>query len=389
MTPGEPAFVPPSAGQRAARVLMLIGLATGIGGLWLNPDRMWAGWLMVGYYLVGIGLGGLFFVALEFASGASWSVAFRRVPEAMAATLPVTVFTIALVLAVRPSLYPWTLVAVGSEGGAFRQMWLTWPFFLGRSTVYLVVWVLFALAILRTSRRQDTRGGIGLRRSNVRLSVAFIAVFGLTFSLASFDWVMSREPHFYSTVFAVYNFAGLFLSGVAVVILLVVWLRATGPLRDIVRDEHLHDLGKLLFAFATFWMYIWFTQYMLIWYANIPEEAVYFVDRTRDGWQPLFLLNVALNWAVPFVVLMRRDTKRQGATLVGVALVVLVGRWVDLYLMILPPVLGSAPSAGVLELGLTAGGLGLFLSALFRALRQAPLVPIGDPLLTESLHYHQ
>jgi hypothetical protein len=389
MTPSELTFVAPRAGQRAALVLMLIGLATSVAGLMIDPDRTWAVWLMVGYYLLGIGLGGLFFVALEFASGAGWSVAFRRVPEAMAATLPVAVLAVALVLVAHPSLYPWTRMSIGPEEGAFRRMWLTRPFFLVRSAGYLLMWMLCALAILRTSRRQDANSDIALRRANTRRSIVFIVLFALTFSLASFDWVMSLEPHFYSTIFAVYNFAGLFLSGLAALTVLVVWLRAIGPLRAFVRDDHLHDLGKLLFAFSTFWMYIWFTQYMLIWYANIPEEAVYFVDRARHGWGALLVVNVALNWAVPFLVLMRRDTKRHGGTLAGVAVVVLVGRWLDLYLMILPPVLGSAPSAGVVEIGLTAGGVGVFLFALFRALRQAPLVPIGDPLLAESLQYHQ
>jgi len=171
-------------------------------------------------------------------------------------------------------------------------------------------------------------------------------------------------------------------------VILAVWLKGKGLLQGVLRDEHLHDLGKLLFAFSTFWMYIWFSQYMLVWYANLPEEAVYFVDRTRGAWQPLFFLNVALNWAVPFAVLLRRDTKRQSVTLVRVAVVVLFGRWLDLYLLILPPVLGGTPSAGVYELGLTAGGVGLFLFALFRVLRRAPVVPVGDPMLLESLHYH-
>ena len=137
----------------------------------------------------------------------------------------------------------------------------------------------------------------------------------MTFTLASVDWVMSLEPLWYSTIFGVYNFAGLFLSGLAAIILVALWLERTGPLQNVLNDEHLHDLGKLLFAFSIFWMYIWFSQYMLIWYTNIPEETSYFVRRVHGLWFALFLANVVLNWLVPFVVLLRRDAKRQRTTL--------------------------------------------------------------------------
>ena len=388
MIRGVPSFSVPSSSALAARVLMGVGLVSAAAGLLIDPNRTWSDGLVIGCYLIGIGLAGLFFVALQYATGDTWSIAFRRVPEAMAATLPAGVGVVAITLVASAALYPWTAMTITPEEGVFRQMWLIWPFFLARAAVYVAIWAAFARAILRASRRQDEEGGFAQTDANIRLSIAFLVLFGLTYSLASFDWVMSREPHFSSTIFAVYNFAGLFSSGLAVLIILAVWLREAGPLRGVLRDDHLHDLGKLLFAFSTFWMYIWFSQYMLIWYANIPEEAVYFVDRTRGTWAPLFFLNVALNWAIPFVVLLRRDTKRQGSTLVKVAAAVLFGRWLDLYLMILPPTLGAAPRAGLLELGLTAGGAGLFAFALFRALKQAPLVPIGDPMLMESLHYH-
>ncbi len=384
----SPPYRAPAAAERAARVLMAVGVVTAVAGLFLEPDRMWSNWLLVSYYVLGIGLAGLFFVALQYVSGATWSIALRRVPEAMAATLPGAVVLIAIVLIARPSLYPWTRMTIGAEAGAFRQTWLTWPFFLVRAATYLAIWVACGRAILRTSRRQDEEGTLACTRTNIRLSAVFLVLFAVTFSLATFDWVMSREPNWYSTIFGVYNFAGLFLGGLAVLVVLVVWLERAGPLRHVIRDDHLHDVGKLMFAFSTFWMYIWFSQYMLIWYANIPEESIYFVERVRHAWQPLFFLNVVLNWAVPFVVLLRRDLKRQRATLVKVAVVLLVGRWVDLYQMILPPVVGSSPRAGFPEFGLTAGAAGLFLFMLFRALRRAPLVPIGDPQLAESLHYH-
>jgi hypothetical protein len=367
---------------RTVRVLLAFGIVVAAVGAVLDPDRLWTDWLMAGYCLVGVGLGGLFFAALQEVCGATWSVAFRRVPEAMAATLPAALAVVLVGLVARPSLYPWTKMTIGAADGGFRQLWLTWPFFIARAVVYAGIWLACARVLLGRARREHTGAGSAL-------SAFVIVVFAITFSLASIDWIMSREPRWSSTIFAAYNFAGLFLSALAVIVILVVWLEAAGPLRNVLTDDHLHDLGKLLFAFSTFWMYIWFSQYMLIWYANVPEEAAYFVARSRQAWQPLLLLDVALNWGAPFLVLLRRDTKRQRATLVEVAVILLLGRWLDVYLMLLPPVLGPQPSLGVLEIGMTAGAIGLLGVVLVRALGRVPLLPVDDPRLADSLHYHQ
>jgi len=250
------------------------------------------------------------------------------------------------------------------------------------------LWLLFTKTILKTSRLQDDTRDPAATTKNARLSVIFLLVFGVTFWLASFDWMMSLEPHWSSTIFGIYNFAGMFSSGLAVIILLVVWLRGAGPLRDFVTDEHLHDLGKLLFGFSTFWMYIWFSQYMLIWYANIPEETVHYVKRQQQFWMPLFILNMILNWVVPFVALLPKRTKRTGNLLAKVAAVVLLGRWLDLYLMVQPAPGGPNPQFGLWEAAAMAGTFALFLLVFVRAVRSAPPVPLGDLRLTESLQYH-
>ena len=181
---------------------------------------------------------------------------------------------------------------------------------------------------------------------------------------------------------------GVIWGGLAAICLLVVWLRNTTALRDFVNEEHLHDLGKLLFAFSTFWMYIWFSQYMLIWYANITEETSYFIRRQHGFWEPIFLLNIFLNWVIPFLVLMPASAKRNPSTLAKVAIIVLLGRWVDLYLMIFPPLIGQTPVFGFWEIGSILGVFGLSVAVFQRTLRQAPLVPLNDPRLEESLHYH-
>ena len=366
-------------------------LAGGSAAIWLvavamAPARAWGNLLLASYGLVCVGLAGVFFVALQYACGAGWSVAFRRVPEAMPAILPFGAAGLAATFLLRPALYPWT--SGGHAANSFQAGWLTLPFFLARAAVYLAVWMLLAALIVRASRAQDPGGEVRLTRNNVRLSVIFLVVFAVTFWLASYDWVMSLEPHWASTIFGVYNFAGMFSSGLAVLILLVLWMRRAGPLRDFVTEEHLHDLGKLLFAFCTFWMYIWFSQYMLIWYADITEETTYFVRRQHELWQPLFFLNVVLNWGVPFLVLLPQKAKRSPGVLAKVAVVVLLGRWLDLYQMILPPIAGTAPHFGLPEIAPVACAGALFLLVFKKRFDSAPPVPVGDPYLEESLHYH-
>jgi hypothetical protein len=169
--------------------------------------------------------------------------------------------------------------------------------------------------------------------------------------------------------------------------LLLVWLQGHSPLKSVIREQHLHDVGKLLFAFSTFWAYLWFSQYMLIWYANLPEETVYYVRRLHGFWQPLFVLNLVLNWAVPFFALLPRMNKQKIGVLVRVSIALLVGRWLDLYLMIMPPFSGGKPRIGIWEIGLVAGLVGVFGLGFFAALGRAPLVPVRDPYLAESLHY--
>jgi hypothetical protein len=367
--------------------LGLLGGAALAAGLSQAPERAWFDLLLVSYYLLSLGLGALVFVALQYVTRAGWSVGLRRVPEAMAAIIPVAAVGLGVVLLARPSLYPWAVPAEAERAIAspLRNAWLTWPFFLVRAAVYLAAWTILGFALVHTSRRQDRDGNPTNTRTNIRLSAAFLVVFAVTFWLASSDWLMSLEPEWTSTIFAVYQFAGLFLGGLAAIILLATCLRWLGPFRHVFCGDHVHDLGKLLFGFSTFWMYLWFCQYLLIWYVNNPEEAVHFTRRLDGAWRPLFFLNIVLNWVVPFLVLLPRAAKRRVGVLAAVSLVVLAGRWLDLYLAILPSA-GEPTPAGVLwEVGLAAGALGLFGLVFVAALRTAALVPVKDPYLVESV----
>jgi len=382
-------FAPNAKMLRRMQVMAWIGAATLVAGLFWAPQRTWLNLLLVSYYLLGLALAGMAWIAIQYVSGAHWSTALRRVPEAMTGVLPLGALGILAVLLLHPSLYPWTGgVHVEGDAPGFKLMWLSLPFFRIRAVVYLAGWLGFAWVMLRASRQQDSDTELSPTGHSTTLAALFLVFFGITFWLASFDWIMSLEPEWYSTIFGFYNFAGAFLSGLATLALLLVWLQRHSPLKTVIREQHLHDVGKLLFAFSTFWAYLWFSQYMLIWYANLPDETVYYVQRLHGFWQPLFVLNLVLNWVIPFFALLPRMNKQRTGILVRVSIVLLAGRWLDLYLMIMPPFSGGKPRIGIWEIGLAVGLVGAFGLGFLAALRRAPLVPVRDPYLAESLHYH-
>jgi len=389
MTAGEFTYRLPATAALLFRGLAILGGVTLVAGLFLTPQRTWINVLLVSYYLVGLGLGGLLLVALHYVTGARWSVPLRRVPEAMTAVLPLAAAGLAAVLLCRPSLYSWSVPnSPGGSESPLQHLWLNRPFFLFRSFTYLAVWMAFAVVIVRNSHRQDRDHDTAPTENNIRLSAGFLVVFGVTCWLASYDWIMSLEPEWASTIFGVYNFAGLFLSGLAAEVLLVIWLRRHSPLQAVLNDDRLHDLGTLLFAFSSFWMYTWFCQYLLIWYVNNPEETAYFRRRWHGNWPTLLFLDLTLNWAIPFLVLLFRSAKRSPLVLGTVAMVVLAGRWVDLSLMVLPSqdVVDTVPLPGLIEVGLSLGAAGLFALAVSRGLSKASLLPLHEPIGSNEGH---
>jgi hypothetical protein len=357
--------------------------------LWLSPERAWPALLMGSFALVCLGLGGLVFVAIQYASGAVWSIVLRRVGEAMTAALPIGTVGVLAVLLLRPSIYPWYSHLEVEHGGwaGFKLLWLSYPFFLTRAITYVVVWLGFCWTIRKNSNQQDTQGGPELSQRNTRLSVAFLIVFAITFWLASTDWIMSLEPRWTSTIFGIYSFSGLFLSALAMITLLTLLLRQ-GPLRGSVTDNHLLDLGRLIVAFSTFWGYIWFSQYMLIWYANLPEETPYIGLRTSFGWDKPFFWNVALNWALPFLLLLPRANKKNPQTLAAGALLVLTGRALDLYLMVIPPFAPTSALPALWDLAAVTLAGSVFVLVALGSFFGTEALPIGDPRLSESLHSH-
>ena len=368
------------------RIAAIGGVVTLLGYL-ISKERTCAAVLMSATYVLGIALGGLAFVALAYVTRAGWSTALRRVPEAMAGLLPLGAGLMALALVGSPVLYHWIHDGHHDPILAKKAAWLDGGFFIVRSVVYLAVWIAFGRAILRVSRRQDETGDARLTGQNLVLSTLFLICFALTFSLASFDWMMSIEAHWFSTVFAIYCFSGLFVAALATITVVSIVLRRRGVFAGILREDHLHDLGRLTIGFATFWAYIWFCQYMLIWYSNIPEETSYYITRFSGAWGPLMIANVVVNWFIPFLVLLPRPAKRRESVMLPVAILLLVGRAFDVYLLVQPGLMAS-PHFGVWEIAPFAFALPVAGLALVRAFGRAAPVPRKDPMLPESLHYH-
>jgi len=359
----------------------------------VEPERVWANGLLVAVYVVTLALGALFFVATHHLAGGRWPVAFRRIPEALAGPLPLALLGLLVCLGLGTSHYAFH--AHGAEHAAghastfwFKEWWLHPGFLIGRSVVYAGCWLAFATGLWSVSRRQDADATAGPVESATRLSAAFCVVFALTFSLASFDWLMALRPEWFSTIFAVYNFAGAFSAALAAIVIAAVWARARGAMPGAFNTDHLHDLSKLLLGFTSFWAYIWFSQYMLIWYSNIPEETLWYLPQTHGAWQPIFIANVVLNWAIPFFALLPKACKRSPAVVVKVAVVVLLGRWLDLYLVIAAAGVQSRPVLGVWEVAIAAGGVGFVIWAFLQAFGRAATVPLRDPYLSASLHHH-
>jgi hypothetical protein len=381
-----PALRVPRPVRRILAVLMGFGLLVFAAGLVWVPERIWPNFLIAEFYLMSLGLGAGFLIAALYVSNAGWGVAIRRIPEAITSTLLAAAVGAVVLIPGIHHLYHWSDPAAVAEDPILqaKSVWLNEEFFIIRLVIYFLLWIFMTRVLVRNSVHQDLDGDLIHTRRNVRNSAIFIIVGMYTTCLASIDLLMSLQPHWYSTVFAWINLSGMFLSGLAMVVVFLVILRKMGYTKVFTTD-HLHDMGKLLHGFCFFWVYMWISQHMLIWYSNIPEETSYYIFRHFGGWGSLSFLNVLLNWLIPFILLLPRANKRDDKIMIQMAVVILIGRWLDLYIMVMPATFGAEPLLGIWEIGPIVGVLALFFWIVFRSLGKRNLVPVQDPYLCESL----
>ena len=381
-----PKFTIPDSAQKILSALVLLGTAVFIIGLFVAPERIWPNFLINEFYLLTLGLGATFFIASLYASNAGWATAFRRIPEAMTTVLPLAgIGTVILIFGIH-TLYEWShkTAMLNDKILLGKSAWLNEPFFIGRLLFYFILWIVLSRIIVKNSLKQDTDDNPEHTSRNVRVSAIFLVTGTLTFVFASIDLIMSLQPHWYSTVFALITLSGMISSSLAAMTILMIILRAAG-LKHLITRDHLHDMSSLLLSFSVFWVYMWVSQHMLIWYSNLPEETTYYIFRHFGGWGSLSFLNVMLNWLIPFLALLPRVSKSSDKVLLQVSIVLLIGHWLDLYIMVMPITVGAEPALGIWEIGMFIGMIALFFWIVLRRLQTINLVPTNDPYLVESL----
>jgi hypothetical protein len=261
------------------------------------------------------------------------------------------------------------------------------PFFFVRAALYFAIWVAIATWFRRTSLRQDENGDPALTLRMARVAAPCMLLFSLSITFAAVDWMMALDPHWFSTIFGVYYFAGTFLASMSLLALVLLWMRGKGVLADAVNTEHYHDVGKLMFAFVVFWTYIAFSQYMLIWYANLPEETMWYQHHLAGSWSAIGDLLIVGHFCVPFAFLLSRHIKRARGTLAVAAAFLLFIHWVDMHWIVMPTHHHHGMHLSWLDLATLVGVLATFLGVFVGSMQRAPLLPLRDPRLRESLDF--
>jgi hypothetical protein len=384
------------------KTLSIVGVLLGAaaivyGFLSGHQERTFANLLLMAYYFACVCMSGTFFLAVQYVAQAGWSASILRVPQAMAKTLPIAAAILFVVVAA--GLYSHNLYHHWHADGltdpnspnydsliAGKSVFLNVPFFLGRQVLFLGIYSIFSIMFVKYSYNEDLAGGLNSYRKSFKNACIFLVIYGFTTPVFAFDTIMSLEAHWFSTMFGWYNFAAMWVSSLATIAIIIILLRRAGYMQW-VNNSHLHNLGQFIFGFSIFWTYVWFAQFLLIYYANMPEETIYFYKRF-EYYKFWFFLNLAMNFLAPVLLLMDRDNKRTDAKLLFVAIVVLLGHWVDYYQMIMPGAVEDGHNGfGIIEIGTALGFVGLFTFTVLTALSKKPLIAKNHPLLQESLHH--
>ncbi len=369
---------------------IFIGAGTFLLGLISDPKRTWANYLIVNYYFLSLAMGGTFFLVLQSISQSGWSAAFSRIPEAMMAYIPFAAVFFLLLYFGRHDLYHWSHKESVPLDPILqhKSVFLNAPFFFLRMIFFFILWIFLTRLLRKNSLQEDLAGPetiMVLFSKRELYSKIFIFIFAITFSLSAFDWIMSIDVHWYSTIFALKNLVASFLHGVSIITLIVFILYKRGYF-PFLNKYHMHDFARYIFMLSIVWGYFWFAQFMIIWYGNIPEETVYYFVRWKDGWKVLFFLEIIINWAIPFLILLPVKTSRNMTVITAVILFLVIGQYLDLFVQVIPG------TTGILRFGLIEGGLFLGFAGLFSlvvaiSLSKAKIIPSNHPYLDESIKH--
>jgi hypothetical protein len=377
--------------------LIAIGLIASALGFVNDSHRAWPSLLINNYYFLAISAFAIFFVALQYVSEAAWAIPFKRVAEGISSYF--IIGGIVILLIIIAGAMHWNHIWHWMETGimdpeaenydyiiAGKKAYLNAPFFFIRAAVYIFGWWYASKRLIALSRQEDTEGGLSSHKRSITVSAIFIGFFGYTSSMMAWDWIMSIDTHWFSTLFGWFVFSSMGVTGFTTIAILSIYLKKKGYL-EYVNENHIHDLGKWIFSFSVLWTYMWFSQFMLIWYSNIPEEVTYYLARW-DNYNFLFWITSVINFIFPLLILMSRDGKRNFNYIVTVGIIVLIGHWFNVYLLIAPGTLGEHWHIGYIEIGMFLGFLGLFLLVVHNALTKAPLFVKNHPYADESIHHH-
>jgi len=392
LRPDQATIPPGHAWNRLPPIAAVVALIGAVACAMLgasNPKQFFFSYLVSFLFCLSLALGALFFVLIQYAAQGGWGIVLRRIGETTFVTLPVMAVLFVPVLLGMHYLYEWSHAGAAEQDALLRwkSPFLNVPFFLIRAAIYFGSWSLIAIVYYRGSRGQDETGDPAVSARLRRFAGPALIVLALTQTFAAIDWIMSLTPHWYSTMFGVYFFAGSFVGFIALLSVVAVAMRGAGLLDTVISPEHLHDVGKFLFAFTAFWAYISFSQFFLMWYANLPEETIWYRARLEGSWMQVSLVLLAGHFVAPFLYLMGRSVKRNGATLAVGGAWLLVMHFVDLYWQVMPTLHpeGFRPSLLDVAALMTVGGC--FVAAASWLMRRQALVPLRDPRLGESLTF--
>lgn len=374
---------------RLSLLIGLIGLALSAIGFFTDTSQFFHSYLVAFLFWASLGLGGLFFTMLNHVTNAAWSIVLRRITESVMASLPILFILFIPLLFGIHDLYHWSHEEAVAHDPLLKSKspYLNTGFFILRALLYFIVWILLARILYKKSLKQDHNPDQGIVNSMRTISAPGLLLFAITITFAAFDWLMSLNPHWYSTIFGLYFFSGCFLAILGFVIIFGNILRGKGVLDTSITIEHYHDLAKLLFGFIIFWGYMGFSQYFLIWYANIPEETVWYLNRWHGSWKYISLIIVLGHFLIPFLGLMTRAAKRNLAWLTLLSVWILIMHWIDLYWLVFPTHSPEGVQFSWMDLTLFVGIGGLFFWLFWRQFSAHPLVPVNDHRLPVSIEF--